>query len=463
MSSERISRRTLLRGAGTILSLPLLEAMMPLTALAQSGGARAAMGKDAPVRLAFLFVPNGMHMPAWTPGEEGALPATLPTILEPLKGVKNSLNVLTGLAQHNASALGDGGGDHARSAAAWLTGCHPVKTSGANIKAGVSADQLAAKYLGKETPFPSLELGCERGGMAGDCDSGYSCAYSSTISWRTENTPVAKEVDPRLVFERLFSMGDVTETAEMRDRRTAENKSILDFVMEDARSLQRKLGANDRRKLDEYFSGVREIEQRLQWVERANRDAAAPDSKGTGKLTVPNGIPADYGEHIRLMGDMMILAFQADLTRICTLMFANEGSNRSYRNINIPEGHHELSHHGQVVDKQEKVRQINRFHTEQLAYILERMKSIKEGDRTLLDNTLLVYGGGISDGDRHNHDNLPILVAGSAGGRVKTGRHIRYAHNTPMTNLFLTMMDRVGVPADRVGTLGDSTGRLQLF
>jgi hypothetical protein len=456
--SELLSRRTLLRGAGAAMALPLLEAMTPMSAFAR--GSVSVADKAAPVRLAFLFVPNGIHMPSWRPATDGAGFA-LPQTLEPLKKVQGSLNVLSGLTQRNAFALGDGGGDHARSAAAWLTGTHPRKTSGANIQAGISADQVAAKFLGKQTRFPTLELGCERGGLAGDCDSGYSCAYSSTVSWRTETTPVAKETNPRLVFERLFGVGDTNETAEMRARRQSEEASILDFVMEDASRLQKKLGATDRRKLDEYFSGVREIEQRLQWVEKTNKEVALAVSQG--KMVVPAGIPADYGEHIRLMGDMMVLAFQSDMTRICTFMFANEGSNRSYKPIGIDEGHHELSHHGKVQEKLDKIQKINQFHIDQLAYILNKMQSIKEGDKTLLDNTLLVYGGGISDGDRHNHDDLPILVAGTGGGAIKTGRHIRYENNTPMTNLFLTMFDRVGIPTDKVGTLGDSTGRLQLF
>jgi hypothetical protein len=444
----------LLRGAGTVMVLPLLEAMAPLSALAKPAGAAGG----TPKRLAFLFVPNGINMAEWTPKAVGPN-FELTHILEPLKNVRNAVNVLTGLTQQNAFALGDGGGDHARSAAAWLTGCHPVKTSGANIKAGISADQIAARRLAGKTPFPSLELGCERGGMAGDCDSGYSCAYSSTISWRTASTPVAKETDPRLVFERFFGGGDDTETTEARRERQTTDQSILEFVMEDAGQLRKQLGVQDRRKLDEYFTSVREIEQRLQFVEKVNAERAA------GKLgvTEPTGIPSDFGEHVRLMGDMMVLAFQTDMTRVCTFMFANEGSNRSYRVINIGEGHHELSHHGGSAEKLDKVKHINRFHAEQLAYILEKMQRTREGNGTLLDNTLLVYGGGISDGDRHNHDDLPILVAGGASMDVRGGRHIDYKNGTPMTNLFLTMFDKVGIPADTIGTIGDSTGRLQLL
>ncbi len=445
MSNPRIPRRTFLRGVGTMMALPLLEAMLPLNALAQS------IKKARPNRMAFLFVPNGMHMPAWTPATEG-VGFALPTTMEPLKNVKDSLTVLTGLTQHNAFALGDGGGDHARSAAAWLTGCHPRKTDGADIKNGISVDQLAAQHVGNRTLFPSLELGCEPGAQSGNCDTGYSCAYSSNIAWRSETTPLAHEVDPRAVFERLFGDYNLHESAESRQRRDRYRLSILDTVQEDANRLKTQLGARDRGKLDEYFSGIREIEQRLRNVERAKLEARL------SAATEPAGTPSDFGEHIRLLGDMMILAFQADLTRICTFMIANDGSNRSYAAAGVPEGHHDMSHHGGDAHKLEQIRKINTFHVTQLAYILEKMQSIDEGEGTLLDNSMVVYGAGISDGDRHNHDDLPILLAGKGAGTIKSNRHIRYPDGTPMTNLFLSMLDRVGVPADHIG---DSTGRLQ--
>jgi hypothetical protein len=427
---------------GTVVALPLLEAMLPLTAMAQSL-------KRRPNRMAFVFVPNGMHMQDWTPTAEGS-EFPLPYIMEPLKNVRASLTALTGLAQDKARPHGDGPGDHARSAAAWLTGCQPRKTSGADIKVGISVDQLAAQRIGHLTRFPSLEIGCERGMQAGNCDSGYSCAYSSGISWRAESTPMAKEVDPRQLFERLFSNGNANESAESRHLREGHRKSVLDFVLEDAAQLRSQLGAHDQRKLDEYFDGVREIEKRLARAESA--EAKLPPAGA------PSGIPAEYGDQIRLMSDMMVLAFQADLTRICTFMLANEGSNRSYRSIGVPEGHHDLSHHGNDPQKQQKIREINRFHITQLAYLLEKMKSIPEADGTLLDNSMVVYGGGISDGNAHNHDNLPILLAGRGGQTIKSGRHVRYPAETPMANLFLSMLDRVGVPAE---TIGDSTGRLR--
>ncbi len=444
MSKNLISRRTLLRGVGTVMALPFLEGMVPTSALAQSV-------KKRPVRMAFVFVPNGIHMPSWTPAYEGEL-SVLPATLQPLNKIKSSLMVLSGLAQSNAFALGDGGGDHARSAAAFLTGCHPRKTYGADIRAGISADQLAASRIGNQTRFPSLELGCERGGINGNCDSGYSCAYSSNIAWKGEALPLAHEVDPRAVFERLFSNGDPDESAESRQLRQSDRMSVLDFVLEDANQLKNRLGNRDQNKLDEYFTGVREIERRVALAEKSN---IAAKLAGSDK---PTGVPAEFGDHMKLMFDMMLLAFQADLTRVATFMVANDGSNRGYKEVGVPEGHHDCSHHGGDKMKQTKVQTINQFHMDQFAYFVNKMDSIHEADGTLLDNSMIVYGAGISDGDRHNHDDLPIILAGKGGGTIKSGRHVSYHNPTPMTNLFLSMLDRVGVPADHIG---DSTGRLQ--
>lgn len=445
MADVKISRRQIIRGLGTAMSLPMLEAMLPQSALAQS----AAQARTN--RMAFVFVPNGVNMGAWTPAAAGSN-FVLPSTLEPLKPLQSKISVLTGLAQHNAFALGDGPGDHARSTAAWLTGVHPKKTAGADIRNGISVDQVAAQRIGSKTKFASLELGCERGAQAGDCDSGYSCAYSSSISWRSESTPVAKEVSPRLVFERLFGSPDLAEQELSKAMRDKYRKSILDFVLEDAGALKRNLGKRDQQKLDEYLDGVREVEVRL--VKSETND---PSRFLNGK-PAPKGIPIDYAEHIRLMGDMMILAFQADLTRVCTFMFANDGSNRNFRTIGISDGHHDVSHHGKDPAKLEKKRQIDRYHMDQLAYILQRMESIKEVEGTLLDNTMLVYGAGISDGDRHNHDDLPLLLCGGGAGKLKTGRHFVFNKNTPMNNLFLSMLDRMGVAIE---TLGDSTGKLR--
>jgi hypothetical protein len=435
----QIDRRTVLKGFGATLALPFLESMMPQGVLA------ASLPKN-PIRTAFIFVPNGINMEHWVPsGSE------LPYTLQPLSSLKNKFNIISGLAQKNAFALGDGAGDHARSAAAWLTGCHPRKTSGANIKAGVSFDQILAREFNNKTRFGSLELGCERGGLAGDCDSGYSCAYSNSISWRTESTPVAKEVDPRLVFERLFASEDINESAVSKAQRLAENKSILDFIMEDAKILNKKLGYTDRMKLDEYMTGIREIERRLSFIENQSKDF-----NSTASINI-QGIPSDYQEHIRIMGDLMVLAFQTDTTRVSTVMFANEGSNRSYKMVGVSDGHHEMSHHQRTPEKLEALKKINNFHTSQLAYILNKMDSIKEGDKTLLDNSMIVYGAGICDGDRHNHDDLPLLLAGSGGGKIKSGQHLKFNSNTPMTNLFLSMADKMNIPVENIG---DSTGKL---
>ncbi|WKZ81258.1 MAG: DUF1552 domain-containing protein [Fimbriimonadaceae bacterium] len=441
--ARSISRRQVLRGMGTALALPMLEGALPLSALAQS-----LKPAQRPNRIAFLFVPNGVNMEHWTPATEGALD-TLPTVLEPLQPLKSEFQVLTGLAQRNAFALGDGPGDHARSSAAWLTGVHPKKTAGSDIQNGISADQVASQHIGGRTRLPSLELGCERGAVSGNCDSGYSCAYSSSISWRSPTTPMPKEVNPRMVFERLF--GDSELADESLQKRRKQRISILDLVAEDAAELKRKLGSRDKLKIEEYFTSVRDIENRLERMEESEAKLVKMGQK-------PTGVPSDYGEHVRLMGDMMILAFQADLTRISTFMFANEGSNRNYRNIGISDGHHDISHHGKQAEKLEKKRQIDRFHVEQLAYILNRMRSIREVEGTLLDNTMLLYGGGIGDGDRHNHDDLPILLAGRGAGKLKPGRHVRFRQGTPLNNLFLSMLDKVGVDVEQ---LGDSTGKLQ--
>lgn len=434
-----------MKGIGTAVGLPLLESMLPLGAMAQSVQSR-------PNRIAFLFVPNGMHMQHWRPSTTGAN-YDLPTILKPLESVQGSVNVLTGLSQLNARALGDGPGDHARSTATWLTGVHPKKTAGADISCGISVDQVAAQAIGDRTRFPSLEIGCEQGAMAGSCDSGYSCAYSSNISWRAAETPNAKEITPRLVFERLFGNGEDLAEAEARAKRTLYNKSILDFVMEDAEKLMPRLGTRDRQKLEEYFESLRAIERRIVDVEERDFDDILVGVEVPGR-----GRPRDRGEHIRLMSDMMVLAFQADLTRICTFMYANDGSNRPYREIGISEGHHEISHHGKAADKLEKKRKIDEYHVEQLAYLLRKMQSIDELDGTLLDNSMLVYGAGISDGDRHNHDDLPILLCGKGGGRIKSGQHLVFPNQTPMNNLFVTLLDKVGVDVEQ---LGDSNGNLK--
>lgn len=438
---SKLSRRTVLRGMGVAMSLPWLEAMGPVAAWADGPTAESA----APNRLAFIYVPNGKNMADWTPKREGA-DFDLPAILEPLAPVKDKLLVLSGLTADKARANGDGGGDHARALGAFLTGAQPRKTDGTDLRAGISVDQVAASRIGDKTRLASLEIGCEHGAMAGNCDSGYSCVYSSTMSWRSATQPLPKEVNPKLAFERLFATAPSGEQA----KRDARRKSVLDFVREDSRDLTGKLGANDVRKLDEYFAAIRDIELRIERAEKL------PPTK-TPNIAAPTGIPAAYDEHIRLMCDLVVLAFQADVTRVVTFVLANEGSNKPYPFIEVPEGHHDLSHHGNDEAKKAKIRQINLFHTKQLAYLLTRLNATPEGNGTLLDHAMLAYGSGNSDGNAHNHDNLPILLAGGGCGTIKTGRHVRYPAETPLTNLWLAMLDRMEINVDK---LGDSSGTL---
>ncbi len=400
----------------------------------------------APNRMAFLYAPNGKDMPNWTPSAVGPL-GELPPILSALAPVKNDLLVISGLAADKARAHGDGGGDHARAMASFLTGTQPLKTGGTDIRAGTSVDQIAAARIGDQTRLSSLEIGCEGGSMAGNCDSGYACVYSSTLSWKSPTQPLPKEINPKLIFDRMFGSQGVAERA----HRHAARKSVLDFIREDSKSLAATVGYGDKQKLDEYFTAIREVEARM---ERAYRMPVTPAPDGA---KAPEGIPASQAEHLRVMCDLLVLAFQADVTRVCTFTLANEGSNRSYPEIGVNEGHHELSHHGHDPEKIRKVREINRFHVAQLAHLLTRLKSIREGDGTLLDQCMIAYGSGNSDGDRHNHDDLPILLAGGGGGTIRTGRHVRLGAETPVANLWTSMLERMDV---RVPFVGDSTGAL---
>lgn len=437
-----LSRRTLLKGLGASVGLPLLEAMLP-------GSAWGAPSASAyPVRMAFVFFPNGAIMQDWKPqGKEAAF--RFSRTLKPLEEFRNELNVLTGLAQDNGRAKGDGPGDHARCAASYLTGAHPYKTAGANIRVGISVDQAAALKIGRKTRLPSLELGIERGRKAGSCDSGYSCAYSSNISWKSATTPMAKEINPRAVFERLF--GSETDAEKGRARRNLYRKSILDLVADDARKLQRRLGKTDRKKMDEYFTAVREIEQRILRAEQSAK-VQRPD------YDVPDGIPRDMTEHIQLMYDLMFLAFRTDTTRIATFMLGNAGSNRSYPMVDVRAGWHSLSHHRYDKNKIAQLQRIDEFHVKQFTHFLRRLKSVREGDRTLLDNCMIVYGSGLSDGNRHWHHDLPIVLVGKGGNTIKTGRHLVYPQETPLNDLFLSLLDRVGA---RYDSIGDSKGRLR--
>jgi hypothetical protein len=452
-----VTRRQALQGLGTAVALPWLESLASAaTPAAGSGAGSALAASGAPKRVAFFYVPNGIHIPDWQPSVVGKL-ATLPKTLAPLQKHADYLNVISGLTLDKARANGDGGGDHARAMSSFLTGRQARKTHGADIRIGKSADQHIADAVGDATRFASLEIGIERGALAGNCDSGYSCAYSSNLSWRGEATPNAKEVDPKQVFERLFGNGDPRDTATARAKRDLRNKSVLDFVAADAKALTQKLGGNDQHKLDEYLTAVREVETR---IEKARNDAAARKPVAKPDMAAPAGVPPEVRDHVRLMADLMVLAFQTDLTRVVTFPFANDGSNRSYKPIGVPEGHHELSHHGRDARKQAQIQKINAFHIEQLAYLLDRLRGIKEaGGGNLLDSTMMVYGSGISDGDRHNHDDLPILLLGKGGGGLETGRHLKVPKETPLMNLYLAMFERLGCPTSH---FGDSTGVLKL-
>ncbi|HLM99236.1 MAG TPA: DUF1552 domain-containing protein [Bryobacteraceae bacterium] len=442
ITGKHIARRSFLRGVGTAIALPFLDAMTPAFAANRIGSA------NTPRRMAFVYVPNGIIMKDWTPAAEGSA-FDFSRILKPLEPHRRDLMVLSGLTQNTGRALGDGPGDHARAAASFLTGIHPKKTAGADISLGVSVDQIAAQKVGSATRFASLELGCEDGRLVGNCDSGYSCAYSNSISWRTSTTPLPPEVNPRAVFERLF--GDASETPEVRAKRLAYNKSILDFVLDDTQKLKGDLGRTDRRKLDEYLDAVREIERR---IEQAEHD----HTQFTPTIEKPSGVPVEFADHVHLMFDLMTLAFQADLTRISTFMICREGSTRTYREIGVSDSHHPLTHHRNNPEWIEKVTKINCFHLEQFAYFINKLKSTPDGDGTLLDRMMVVYGSGLSDGNQHTHNELPVVLAGAGNGALRPGRHMRYPKETPMNNLYVAMLDHMGVPPEKIG---DSTGELE--
>lgn len=442
ITHKHLPRRTFLRGLGAAVGLPFLDAMSP---------ARAAAVRHLPkhpVRLAFCYVPNGIIMQHWTPAG-GGLNYDLTRILKPLTGFRQDIMVLSGLADHNGNALGDGAGGHARGAAGYLTGVHPKKTAGADIQAGVSADQLAAGHLASTTRFPSIELGCEDSRTVGSCDSGYSCAYTNSISWRTPTLPMPPEINPRLVFDRLFGSVDARLSPEARLRRERYRKSILDVVSDDTRSLEGTLGASDRRKIDEYLTAVREVEKRIEGAEKSHSRFMPP-------MEEPAGIPVLYSDYVKLMFDLQVMAFQADLTRVATFMMGREGSTRTYGEIGIPDPHHPLSHHRGNPEWIEKVARINTFHVEMFAYFLGKLRAAREGGGSLLDHSMIVYGSGLSDGNQHLVEDLPILVAGR-GGSLKPGRHVVYKKNTPLTNLFLTLLDCMGIEAEAIG---DSKGKL---
>jgi hypothetical protein len=439
VTGKALPRRTFLRGMGVAaVGLPFLDAMVPSLAAAPK----------APVRLAFLYVPNGIDMKNWNIEQEGAITGELPRVLKPLEAFRNDFIQVGNLTHNSGRALLDGAGDHGRCSGSYLTGIQVKKTT-VDIKASVSCDQLIANEIGDHTRFASLELGMDDSRQAGDCDSGYSCAYTNNLAWRSETQPLPPILDPRALFERLFGQNANLTPAE-KDLQARYRRSILDFIMGDTKKLQTSLGPTDRRKLDEYLSSIREVERQLEKAERESLNI----NPGMAK---PYGVPPDFGEHFKLMSDMLAIALQADLTRVATFLMTAEGTSRAYREIGIPDGHHPCTHHQGKPDLMEKVTQINEYHTKQLAGFLTTLKSMKEGDSNVLDNSIIVYGAGLSDGNRHLHEDLPTLLIGKAGGAFKTGRRVVYRRETPMCNLHLTLMDHMGVTVEN---FGDASGRL---
>jgi len=443
LATQTASRRRFLRGLGTMLALPTLDSLTP------RGFAATARHDKSPVRMAYLYIPNGVNVDEWFPTGEGAT-YELSKSLKVIEEHRNDFTVVSGLCHDWARSHGNGGGDHARATASFLTGCQAKKTAGADIHLGISVDQIAAQQIGHLTRLPSLELSTDGQRSAGRCDSGYSCAYQFNLAWRSENMPMAPEMDPRLVFERLFGYGATGGKGPDAARRQRLQKSVLDVVLDEAKSLQGKANAADRRKLDEYLSSVRDIEQRIERAEKLT--AQMPD------VPVPDGIPETYEAHMRVMFDLLALAFQTDSTRIATFMLAHDGSNRSFSEIGVPEGHHSISHHQRNAEKLTKIAAIDRFYLKQFGYFLAKLKATKDGEGNLLDNSMIVYGGGISDGDRHDHSRLPVILAGKGGGTLTTGRRIVLEGEVPMTNLYVSMLDRMGVKAEQIG---DSTGKLE--
>jgi hypothetical protein len=438
---KTIPRRTFLRGTGTALALPLLEAMRPAFA-------SAADGATAAKRLSFFAVPNGIIMDKWTPAAVGSgFPIT--PVLEPLAAFRDRMVVIGGLANNEARKLEfEIAGDHPRACSAYLTAAHPKMTSGADIHCGVSVDQLAANELGKQTPLPSLEIGLETP-MIGACESAYSCVYYNTISWRGPETPLPMENRPRAVFERL--VGDSTDPAERRAR-IQENRSILDLVSEDLKRLLRSVGQSDRLKLDQYSEAIRSVEQQIQVAEQQTPETL-PD------MEKPIGIPEKFSDYARLMLDLQVLAFQGNMTRVATFMVGHEMGGRAYPELGFGDQHHSLTHHQGDQEKIAKVLQINVFHAKLYRYFLDKMRAVPEGEGSLLDHSLLVYGSPLSDGNMHLYRDLPVvLIAGDATG-ITGNRYVRYADDTPMANLYLTLLDRLGVTVER---FGDSTGRVAL-
>jgi hypothetical protein len=445
-----LNRRHFLRGLGACVALPAFASLLPARLLAASSAKKLAVtATGAPLRAAFLYFPNGSIPSAWWPKEKGT-EFELSKTLQPLEQCRQHLQILGGLDDHSAEPAEDGAGDHARANGTFLTGVR-LKKSATDLRAGISIDQVLAREVGHLTRFPSLELTCETERPSGICDSGYSCAYQFNLSWSSPTTPMTAESNPRQVFERLFGAGPPGQRAESLRRRRLEQRSILDFVMQDARAMQRRLNPGDQAKLDQYLTGVRALEVRIHSAEKLGdpKDPMTP---------TPAGVPATYGEHLDIMFDILTLAFQTDSTRVATLLLAHDGSNRSFSDIGIPEGHHDLSHHFNNEEKIRKVAEIDQWYVKQFASFLRKLEQTRDTDgQSLLHNSMIVYGSGNADGNRHSHDNLPIILAGAGGGTLTPGRHIRHP-SVPASNLFLSLADRMGL--ENLPRFGESTGRL---
>ena len=437
-----LPRRTFLRGLGATVALPLLDAMVPaLTAEARTAA--------RPVRrLGFIYIPNGAVMQQWTPAETGPGYALSP-ILQPLAPFRDQLTVVSGLAHGQAEPLGDGNGEHSRASSTWLNGIHPKQTEGSDVQAGITADQLAAQHIGRDTPLPSLELAIDLDGLVGNCENGYSCVYLNTVAWRSPTTPLPMENNPRVVFERLFGDGGTTEqrVAEMR-----RDRSILDSVTDDLADLERSIGKGDRARLDQYLDSIRALERRITLSEAQSADAELP------ALARPVGIPDNFEDHVRLMFDLVSLAWQADITRVFTFMLGRELGGRTYPHLGVPDPHHGLSHHRNDPEKLDKLARINTYHVGLFTHLLENLRTAPDGLGSVLDHAMVMYGGGLGDSNDHAHFDLPEIVVGGGAGRLKGGRHLRYPKDTPVNNLLVSMLDKVGVSA---GNFGDTTGRIK--
>jgi hypothetical protein len=440
ITRKSLPRRTFLRGIGTAIGLPILDAMAPAFASSTIPG-------KPPIRMAFVYVPNGILMSGWEPDYEGKL-GELPRILKPLQPFKDEILLLGNLTNNTGRRLLEGGGDHGRCCGSYLTST-PAHKSATDIRANISCDQVVANQIGSKTRFPSLEIGMDDGKQAGECDTGYSCAYTNNLSWKSARQPLPPTMNPRALFERLFGSGAAL-TPQERARNSRYRRSILDFVTDDTKKIESNLGPTDRRKLDEYLSSIREIERQ---IERAEKD----NTQINPGMDKPYGVPADFAEHFKLMSDMITVAFQADLTRVLTFLVTAEGTSRPYREIDIADGHHPLTHHRNQPELMEKVAKINLYHMRQFASWMEKLKSMQEGDSTLLANSMIVYGAGLGDGNQHTHFNLPTMIVGRGGNTLKPGRRIVYQKETPMSNLFVSLMDRMDV---HVESFGDSTERL---